>query len=220
MNESFGFRTEHESNSGHFTMLIEIHFSTIVQILSIPFLCCTPGVEMDVWQMSGTEREKCSTACMPTCQTLHVEGVAIRSLTSCFSTVNIFSMLDWSFCNFFVSRAALFDQTKLITFLVEKGAKVNARDDDGRSPFLIAVAAGNIDSARVLLQLGAENTVTDLLLKTSVHLAVEKEHLTMLSMLLESRSGTNNLYKADLWDRVPLHYAAKSKNIKVRRWYM
>lgn len=115
-----------------------------------------------------------------------------------------------------VSRAALFDQTKLITFLVENGAKVNARDDEGRSPFLNAVAAGHTDSARELLQLGADTTATDLLLKTSVHLAVENEHLTMLTMLLESRSGTNNLNKADLWDRVPLHYAAKSKDIKVK----
>jgi len=93
---------------------------------------------------------------------------------------------------------------------------VNARDDEGRSPFLNAVAAGHTDSARVLLQLGADTTATDLLLKTSVHLAVENEHLTMLTMLLESRSGTNNLNKADLWDRVPLHYAAKSKDIKVK----
>lgn len=94
---------------------------------------------------------------------------------------------------------------------------MNVRDGEGRSPFLNAVAAGRIDSARVLLQLGADNTATDLLMKTSVHVAVENEHLTMLAMLLESRSGTNNLYKADLWDRVPLHYAAKSEDIKVKR---
>ena len=124
------------------------------------------------------------------------------------------------FVTLLVSRTALFNQTKLITFLVENGAKVNARDDEGRSPFLNAVAAGHTDSARVLLQLGAEATATDLLLKTSVHLAVENEHLTMLTMLLESRSGTNNLTKADIWDRVPLHYAAKSKDIKVKKLCM
>lgn len=94
---------------------------------------------------------------------------------------------------------------------------MNARDDEGRSPFLNAVAAGHVDSARILLQLGADNAATDLLLKTSVHLAVENEHLTMLAMLLESRAGAINLNKADLWDRVPLHYAAKAKDIKVKR---
>ena len=114
-----------------------------------------------------------------------------------------------------VCRAALFNQSKLIEFLVEKEAKLNVRDDEGRSPFLNAVAAGHVDSARLLLNLGADISATDLLMKTCVHIAVENEHLKMLSMLLESRAGANNLNKADLWDRVPLHYAAKTKEFKV-----
>ena len=94
---------------------------------------------------------------------------------------------------------------------------MNIHDGEGRSPFLNAVAAGHIDSARVLLQLGADVNATDLLMKTCVHIAVENEQLEMLAMLLESQHGTRNLNKADLWDRVPLHYAAKSKDIKVKR---
>ena len=116
-----------------------------------------------------------------------------------------------------VSRAAQFNHIKLISLLVENGANVNTHDGEGRTPFLNAVAAGHVGSARVLLKLGADVNATDLLMKTCVHIAVENEQLTMLAMLLESRPGTTNLYKADLWDRVPLHYAAKSKNIKVKR---
>ena len=116
-----------------------------------------------------------------------------------------------------VSRAALFNQTKLIALLVEKEAKVNARDGEGRSPFLNAVAAGHLESASVLLKLGADISATDLLMKTCVHIAIENEQLKMLAMLLESRPGTRNLNKADLWDRYPLHYAAKTKDFKVKR---
>jgi len=116
-----------------------------------------------------------------------------------------------------VSRASQFNQTKLISLLVEKAAKVNIHDGEGQSPFLNAVAAGHIDSARVLIKAGADVNATDLLMKTCVHIAVENEQLKILAMLLESRHGTRNLYKADLWDRVPLHYAAKSKDIKVKR---
>ncbi|XP_078375252.1 uncharacterized protein LOC144658662 isoform X2 [Oculina patagonica] len=112
-------------------------------------------------------------------------------------------------------RASQFNQTKLISILVEKGAKVNIHDGEGRSPFLNAVAFGHIDSAMVLLKLGADVNSTDLLMKNCVHIAVENEHLKLLAMLLESYSGTKNLYKTDLWDRVPLHYAAKSKDIKI-----
>ena len=93
---------------------------------------------------------------------------------------------------------------------------MNMHDGEGRSPFLNAIAAGHIESVRVLLKLGADVNLTDLLMKTSVHIAVENEQLKMLALLLESRQGTRNLYKADLWDRVPLHYAAKSKDIKVK----
>ena len=120
-------------------------------------------------------------------------------------------------CFVFVSRAALFNQTKLIEFLVQKDAKLNARDSEGRSPFLNAVAAGHVDAAQLLLNLGADINATDLVMKTCVHIAVEHEHLKMLAMLLGSRSGTNNLNKGDLLDRVPLHYAAKTKDIKVIR---
>ena len=116
-----------------------------------------------------------------------------------------------------VSRAALFNHTKLISLLVENGAKVNIHDGEGRTPFLNAVAAGHVGSAKLLHKLGADVTATDLLMKTCVHIAVENEQLKMLAMLLESSTGTTNLYKVDLWDRVPLHYAAKSKDIKVKR---
>ena len=116
-----------------------------------------------------------------------------------------------------VCRAAQFNHTKLISLLVENGAKVNTHDGEGRSPFLNAVAAGHVGSARLLLKLGADVNATDLLMKTCVHIAVENEQFKTLAMLLDSRPGTALLYKADLWDRVPLHYAARSKDIKVKR---
>ena len=116
---------------------------------------------------------------------------------------------------FHVHRAALFNHTKLAEFLLEKEARLNARDSEGRSPFLNAVAAGHVESARLLLKRGADISAADLLMKTCVHIAVENEHLKMLAMLLETRSGANNLNNKDLLDRVPLHYAAKTKDIKV-----
>ena len=94
---------------------------------------------------------------------------------------------------------------------------MNIHDGEGRSPFLNAVAAGHTESAWVLLRLGADVNATDLLTKTCVHIAIENGHINMLTMLLENGLGTTNLYKADLWDRVALHYAAKSENIKVKR---
>ena len=114
-----------------------------------------------------------------------------------------------------VLRAALLNQTKFIEFLLEREAKLGVRDSDGRSPFLNAVASGHVESARFLLNRGADINATDLLMKTCVHIAVENEHLDVLAMLLESPSGVSNLQESDFLDRVPLHYAATTQDIKV-----
>ena len=112
-------------------------------------------------------------------------------------------------------RAALFNQTNIIEFLLDKEARLDARDNDGRSPFLNAVAAGHVESARLLLNRGADISATDLVMKTCVHIAVENEHLKMVVMLLGKRAGVNNLNKGDMLDKVPLHYAATTDEIKV-----
>ena len=109
----------------------------------------------------------------------------------------------------------MFNQLKVIEFLVEKKAKINARDSEGRSPFLNAVAAGHVDCARVLLKLGADLSAADLHMKNCLHIAVDNELLEMLSMLLESRVGVSCLNRRDLKGRVPLHYAAMTRDIKV-----
>jgi ankyrin repeat protein len=42
-----------------------------------------------------------------------------------------------------------------VKLLISRGAQLNARDKDGRTPLIIAVVAGNIDVAQVLLDAGA-----------------------------------------------------------------
>ena len=112
-------------------------------------------------------------------------------------------------------RAALFNQTNFIEFLLEREAKLEARDGEGRSPFLNAVAAGHLESAHLLLDSGADITATDLLMKTCIHIAVENENLDVLAMLLERPSGIDNLNRSDFLERLPLHYAAMAQDIKV-----
>lgn len=99
-----------------------------------------------------------------------------------------------------------------------KEAKLDARDSEGRSPFLNAVAAGHLESAQALLDSGADVSATDLQMKTCLHIAVENEHLSILVMLLDSYSAVSNLSKGDIFDRVPLHYAATTKDIEVSQF--
>ena len=79
----------------------------------------------------------------------------------------------------------------------------------------MAVAAGRVESARFFLESGADVRGCTSEMKNCVHLAVENGHLEMVELLLENTEVTENLYRSDAWERVPLHNAAISPNIKV-----
>ncbi len=116
----------------------------------------------------------------------------------------------------FCSRAAVFNRDDIISFLLDHGVHIDTRDAQRRTPFLEAVAAGQTKSARVLLQKGADIKASDIHMKNCIHIAVENEHLETLCMLLKMRPVLRNLYRPDVKERVPLHYAAMAKDVRVR----
>lgn len=93
--------------------------------------------------------------------------------------------------------------------------QIDLKADDNRTPFLMAVAAGSVESARIFLESGADVLACTSEMKNCVHLAVETGHLEMVELLLGNMVANENLYRSDAWERVPLHNAAVSPNIKV-----
>ena len=116
----------------------------------------------------------------------------------------------------FCFRAAVFNRDDIISFLLDHGVHIDTRDAQRSTPFLDAVAAGQTKSARLFLQRGADIKVCDINMKNCLHMAVENEHLETLRMLLKMRPVLRNLYRPDVKERVPLHYAAMVKDVKVR----
>ena len=55
--------------------------------------------------------------------------------------------------------------------------------------------------------------------RSCIHLASENEKEIVLRMLLE-KSGSGLANVPDLHERVPLHYAASSSNLRVRQVYL
>ncbi|MFH0822125.1 MAG: ankyrin repeat domain-containing protein, partial [Pseudomonadota bacterium] len=50
----------------------------------------------------------------------------------------------------------------LVGVLVERGAQVNVRDREGKTPLIVAAGAGNLDTVEILLERGGEvNARTD-----------------------------------------------------------
>lgn len=112
-------------------------------------------------------------------------------------------------------RAAVFNRLDIISFLLDHGVPIDARDAHSSTPFLDAVTAGQTKCARLLLQRGADIRASNIFMKNCIHMAVENENLETLQMLLEERSVLWNLYRPDVNERVPLHYAAMVKDIRV-----
>lgn len=55
------------------------------------------------------------------------------------------------------------------------------------------------------------------MVRTCLHLAIENGQLETLKALLDVPDCIENLYSPDVQERVPLHYAAISSNVKVRK---
>ena len=98
--------------------------------------------------------------------------------------------------------------------LHENGAEIDARDHSGQTPLHVAVAAGQTDSAKLLLSFGAKVTTQDKRLRCCLHIAVEQNREETVSMLL-SEAAAELVNIPDHKQRTPLHYGACSANPKV-----
>ena len=109
----------------------------------------------------------------------------------------------------------MFNRDDIISFLLDNGVPIDTPDAHHNTPFLDAVAAGQTKCARLLFQRGADFKACDIYMKNCVHMAVENENLETLNMLLEEKYLLRNLYSPDVQERVPLHYAAMVKDVRV-----
>ena len=96
---------------------------------------------------------------------------------------------------------------------------MDSKDANGLTPFLCAVASGQTKCAQLLLDSGADIMARDKFQRSCIHLAVENEEEIVLRMLLE-KSGSGLANVPDVYERVPLHYATSTSNIRVRQVYL
>ena len=52
--------------------------------------------------------------------------------------------------------AAFYDDTEALKFLIDAGANVNAKENEGRTPLHLAAERGNIESVELLLKAGSD----------------------------------------------------------------
>ncbi|KAI6170522.1 Suppressor of tumorigenicity 14 protein-like protein [Aphelenchoides bicaudatus] len=111
--------------------------------------------------------------------------------------------------------AALNGHCKIVSFLLDKGADVNALanfdEDDSTTPPSVsalywAAQNGSVECLRILLDNGADINHQDFLGRTALHIASQEGHYDVVKALIKKNPQLVNIANKD--SRTPLHYAA------------
>ncbi|RYP47734.1 hypothetical protein DL768_006270 [Monosporascus sp. mg162] len=74
----------------------------------------------------------------------------------------------------------------ILKLLLNKGANVNAQDNDSQAPLYEACVSENVGAARILLEAGANvNDGENVVGRTALHEAIENQNLPLVDLLLE-----------------------------------
>ncbi|XP_022093376.1 transient receptor potential cation channel subfamily A member 1-like [Acanthaster planci] len=114
-------------------------------------------------------------------------------------------------------RAAMFDHAEIVDYLLQEGSYIDAQDKNQRTPLLLATQRGSWRSVLLLLERGADVTVTDCEDRNVLHLIVL--HGGSLEILgrefFKKPEAAILLNHADSTGCTPMHYATREGCIKV-----
>ena len=95
-------------------------------------------------------------------------------------------------CGPFIARRAT-SRRELVSLLLARGAKVDARDNYGWTPLMVAARLGDAETARLLLDHGADVNVAATANYTPLHWAVALGRRDLFNVLLDFGADVNLL---------------------------
>ena len=97
----------------------------------------------------------------------------------------------------------------VISYLVSKGARVNAMDNKGHTPMMTSVIAGNASGLSALLKQGADILMRDNTGKNVLYHAVVRNRKKIATILLDHPSARDLVVNVDCENNSPIHHALK-----------
>ena len=104
------------------------------------------------------------------------------------------------------------DLTKVKEILKDPKTELDAIDELGWTPLMIACSAGNIEIVKELIGSGADINRPNINGQTVLHYAASKSHFEICELLLNSKANVNS---QDKYGSTPLHRAASKGNTKI-----
>jgi len=108
-------------------------------------------------------------------------------------------------------------KTDLARLLIDRGADINAKDKEGRTPLMAAISRGNIQIVRMLLDEGADVNIHDESGITALIIAVDTNNVAtriIIRMLLQRRVDVNAHHKSG---DTPLMHASSNGYTDIAR---
>ena len=123
----------------------------------------------------------------------------------------IYGSNDWTPLHF---AAGLNDNPEVISFLLDRGADIEAKDDNGDTPlFSAAFFNDNLEVVSVLLDRGADINAKNKYGRTPLHSAAGNyDNPEVVALLLDRGAGVNS---RDERGETPLHYATLQNDLEV-----
>lgn len=164
----------------------------------IPILLNYKGIDINAKNKYGITALMIASARddQPTVQALIKKGVKINDLNE-----------------FYSSALMMASDTAILQALLNNGAEINIKTNDGVSPLMKAVERGDIYAVQILLNRGANVDIKDATGTTPLWWAASLNHTAVALALLEKGADPNAKKEVD--GMTPLMYAANNGNTKL-----
>jgi len=104
------------------------------------------------------------------------------------------------------------DQKYMLMLLIDNGADVNIKDEQGYTPLYYAAREGHTEIVKLLTVKGANVNAKDLMGETPLHAAAIEGHKDVVVSLLGAGADVD---AENCMERTPLHFAAKNGHTDV-----
>jgi len=134
---------------------------------------------------------RCGRAEMESLGCLNVDASSAQAPTRFIAFDNPYSSPDTLVNRPLVQVLAMFGNVEALEWLLDHGANIDEKDDEGLTPLSAAAHFGQLETASLLVERGASLAGSGHWQKTATHFAAEAGYADIVKMLLDQRANLN-----------------------------